>query len=102
MLTIILVVLILAFCIRITGDTFRILGKIACWLVGMTVLALLIGGVFGLIGVLLKLAVYALPVILLVGIGVFIGKRLRGDSDVERIEHYPEQDVVDANGRVIR
>ena len=102
MLTIILVILILAFCLRITGSTIRILGKIAFWIVGASVAVLLISGVFGLIGALAELTVHALPVILLVGIGIFIGRRLRGNSYSDRIEEYPEQEILDENGRVIR
>ncbi|MCR5177522.1 MAG: hypothetical protein K6C95_00910 [Lachnospiraceae bacterium] len=123
MLTMIIMIAVAAFVFRVLGFSLRIFGKIIGWLIGMAIMVSIIGGVFGLLGTIIGLAVHILPVAILVGIGILIGRSLR-DSDRadsfrsqvhDTIEggktraqdlyndfRHETQDILDANGRVIR
>ena len=125
MLTMIVLIAVAAFYLRLMGFGLRIFGRIIGWLIGMAIVISIIGGVFGVIGLLAGLAAHLLPVAVLVGIGIFIGRRIRGNGGMngsfqtrardaidgcrERAQdvfggyrNNVQQDVVDANGRVIR
>ena len=119
MLTMILVVLVLTGAFRVYGFTLRLFGRIIGWLIGMAIVFSIIGGMFGLIGALAGAMVHALPVILLVALGILIGRSLSGGSNGSSVQdrirmdngrnwttfhgvQRPEQEILDANGRVIR
>ncbi len=120
MLTMILLILVLAGAFGVFGFSLRLLGRIIGWMVGMAIVISIIRGVFGLIGAMTGVLAHALPVILLVGIGIFIGRRLRdGSGTIDNIRdrlrldnvrdwvpfnnvQRPEQEILDTNGRVVR
>ena len=123
MLTMIIMIAVAAFVFRVLGYSLRIFGKIIGWLIGMAIMVSIIGGIFGLFGAVIGLAVHVLPVAILVGIGILIGRSMRdsGRADSFRshvhdtIEggktraqdlyndfRHEAQDILDANGRVIR
>ncbi|MBR4529869.1 MAG: hypothetical protein IKO80_06300 [Lachnospiraceae bacterium] len=99
MLTMILVILVLAGGFRLMGYSLRIFGAIIGMLIGVMITVAILSSIFGLIG---ALATHVLPVAILVGIGIFIGRRLRGDSMM--IDRFRDraQEVIDANGRMVR
>jgi hypothetical protein len=90
----------------------------------MAIVFSIIGGMFGLIGALTGLVVKILPVAILIGIGILIGRSLnsRGSTgsdlrhqaqdaidgfrtraqDLYHGSRSNEQEIIDANGRVIR
>ncbi|MCR4762041.1 MAG: hypothetical protein K5696_00780 [Lachnospiraceae bacterium] len=124
MLTMIILFAVAAYIFRVLGFGLRVFGKIIGWLIGMAIVFSIIGGMFGLIGAVAGLAVKVLPVAILVGIGILIGRSLSGRSDAGSDFRYRAQDaidgartraqdlyngvqtyaqdIVDANGRVIR
>ncbi len=124
MLTMIVLFAVAAFYFRVLGFGLRVFGRIIGWLIGMAIVIPIIGGMFGLIGALAGLAVKVLPVAILVGIGILIGRSLSGrnvtgrdirDRAHDAIEGCRNRaqdvyfdvrdravDIVDANGRVIR
>ena len=124
MLTMIILFAVAALFLGVLGFGLRAFAKVIGWLIGMVVVFSVIGGMLGLIGVLARLTVKVLPVVLLIGIGILIGRRWNGrratgrdfrDRARDAVEgcrnraqdvYYDvrnhAQDIVDANGRVIR
>ena len=124
MLTMIILFAVAAFYFRVLGLGLRIFGRIIGWLIGMAIVFSIIGGMFGLIGALAGLTVKVLPVAVLVGIDILIGRRSRSRGVGRREFQYRaqdaiescrtraqdlcngfqthEQDIIDVDGRVIR
>ena len=125
MLTMIISIAVVAGIFRLMGAGLHVFGKIIGWLIGMAIVISIIGGLFGVIGLLAGLAAHLLPVAVLVGIGILIGRRIRGNGGMNGsfqtrardaidgcrdraqdvfsgFQNNVQQDVVDANGRVIR
>ncbi len=107
---------------RLMGRDTRMLGRILGWTVCAAVITGIIRGLAALTGYALELTVSAAPAILLVVLGILIGRRIRGRRNVVddvrdhlRIddvrEHVPfegfqssssrEVEVIDRDGRVI-
>ena len=123
MLTMIILIAVAAFYLRVLGFGLRVFGRIIGWLIGMAIMISIIGGMFGLIGAIAGLAVRILPVAVLVGIGILIGRSLNGRGGADRFRDSVHdsieggrtrardlyngftdqtQDIIDVNGRVIR
>ena len=62
----------------------------------MVIVFSIIGGMFGLIGTLIGLAAKVLPVALLVGLGILIGRSLNGSNGMGRDIRYHAQETIDS------
>ncbi len=124
MLTMIILLAVAVFYFRVLGFGLRVFGRIIGWLIGMAIVFSIIGGMFGLLGAVAGITVKILPAAILLGIGILIGRSLSGQSSARRDFRYRaqdaidrcrthaqdfcngfrnyEQDIIDANDRVIR
>ncbi|MCR5675239.1 MAG: hypothetical protein K6G16_05955 [Lachnospiraceae bacterium] len=80
MLTMIIVFAILTGCFRLLGFSLRILGSVIGWIIGAAIVVSIIGGVFALTGAVIALAFRLLPLVILIGLGIWIGRRMNETS----------------------
>ena len=101
MLTMLIMIALMVGIFRLFGFGLRILGGLIGWIIGAAVVIAVLGGMITLITAVAGLTVYLLPVILLVGAGIFIGRRIGSSGVVDNLRDNTRE-AIDANYRVIR